>query len=204
MLTSLRVGPRKYRSMSAYLRAYIADARALHCPKAPQPYTHLQALWKDGERWDNTDTEPAPDQASGTYCFYWNYIGLLEDTDEAFRGPRNTIEGRRRGRSTLLVTDYMGFGGYRGPNAYRSCERFPGASVTEETYFSSAFWSGRGDSESNVPAVKLNAGYVDGRVESYSSSETSIMKVIRDRATRKPYSDETGPGNFHLPQNSLR
>lgn len=203
-LVSRLKGPRKYRSMSAYLRDYLEDARTLYCPKAPQPYKHLQALWKDGEDWDNPDTGPVGDQASGTYCFLWNYEGFLEGREELFRGPRNVGEGRRRGRSTLLVTDYLGFGGYRGSNVYRSCESFPRASITEETYFSSAFWSDWGDSASGAPSVKLSAGYTDGHVESYTPSEAAIMKVIRDRATNKLYSDETSPGNFYLPQNGLR
>ena len=202
VLASRMNGPRKYRSMSAYLRLYLEDARTLHCPKAPQPYTYLRAAWEAGEAWDNLDTPMVLDQVSGTYCFYWNYTGLLEDREYLFHGPRNTIGGR--GRSTLLVTDYLGFGHNRSPDAYGSCEKFQGASVTEESPFSSAYWSGRGSGALDVPAVKLHASYVDGHVEDYSSSDTSIMRVISKPATSEPYPQGIGPGKFYLPQNGSR
>ncbi|MCP4452958.1 MAG: prepilin-type N-terminal cleavage/methylation domain-containing protein [Planctomycetes bacterium] len=201
MLTSRLTGPREYRSMSAYLRVYLEDARALYCPKAPQRYRYLQAAWEAGEEWDNPDTFPVLDPVIGTYCFYWNYTGFLEDRAYLFQGPRDAIGGRRR--STLLVTDYLGYGHHRSPNAYGSCEKFPGVSVAEETPFSSAYWSRQGDGGSDVPDIKLRAGYADGHVERYLSSDTSTMRVISKPATREPYPVGMGPGKFYLPQNAL-
>jgi len=201
-LMSRMNGPRRYRSMSAYLRAYIADARTLYCPKAPQPYRYLQAAWEAGEAWDNPDTGPVQDPVSGTYCFYWSYTGFLEDRDELFQGPSNAIGGR--GLSRVLVTDYLGYGHHRSPKAYSSCEKLQGAAIIEGTLLSSAYWSGQGESASDVPAVKLHAGYADGHVEAYSSSDTSIMRVIWKPATHEPYPQGIGPGKFYLPQNGLR
>ena len=203
MLTGYRGrSPRRHRSMSAYLRAYITDAHTLYCPQAPQPYTHLQAAWKKGEAWDNPDTPPVLDPVSGTYCFYWNYTGFLEDREYLFQGPRDAIGGR--GQSKLLVSDYFGYNHSRSRGAHSSCEKFHGAAITEGTSLSSAFWSRQGDSASDAPAIKLRAGYTDGHVESYSSLDTSIMRVISTPATSEPYPRYREPGNFCLPQNGLR
>jgi hypothetical protein len=202
MLMSRMSGRRRYRSMSAYLQAYIADAPTLYCPKAPQSYRYLQAAWEAGEAWDNPDTPMVLDQASGTYCFFGSYAGFLEDRDYLFQGPRDVIGGR--GRSGLLVSDYFGHNHLRSRGAYSRCDEFQRASVTEGGQLSSAYWSGRGEGASDAPAIRLHAGYADGHVEAYSSSDTSIMRVIWKPATSELYPQDIGPGTFYLPQNGLR
>jgi len=54
-----------------------------------------------------------------------------------------------------------------------------------------------------MTAVKLYAGYMDGRVESFSSTEASTMRAIKLRPA-VPYPDGIGPGDFYLPRNALR
>ncbi len=204
MLTGYRArSPRMYRSMSAYLGNYIEDAGTMFCPNAPRRYKYLQQAWNAGDDWDNPQTQPVKDSLSGTYCFYWNYTGHLEDRDYLFKGPRNSTGGIWQ--STLLVSDYFGYDHFRNPNSYGSCERFPGASITEGTLLSSAYWSDKSSAGPGAPEIKLNAGYTDGHVENYSASDTIAMRVIKVPQTSEPYpyGDGIGPGIFYLPRSAL-
>ncbi len=193
--------PRLHRSMSAYLRPYIEDAATMYCPNAPQKYKHLQDAWDAGDEWDNPQTPPVGDPMSGTFCLYWNYTGYLEDREYLFRGPRNTAGGP--GLSKLLVSDYFGYDHHRNRDAYGSCEKFAAASIAEGSLLSSSYWSSRALAGSSAPEIKLRAGYTDGHVESFSTSDTLTMKVIRYRETGEPYLDGMGPGVFYLPRNAL-
>jgi prepilin-type N-terminal cleavage/methylation domain-containing protein len=202
MLTGYRArSPRIHRSMSAYLRRYIKDAGVLYCPNAPWKYKYLQDAWDAGDAWDNPDTPPVEDPVSGTYCFYWSYTGYLQERDYLFQGPRHSIGGRRQ--SKLLVSDYFAYDHWRSENVYSSCETFGGCSITEGTLLSSPYWSGKTD-DLEKPRIKLQAGYMDGHVESYSSLETVEMQVIMEPATGKPYPDQITQGSFYLPCNALR
>jgi len=204
MLTSrLARSARVYRSVGAYLRPYIQDAATMHCPSAPLRYEYLQDVWDAGDDWDNPQTPFAQDSVSGTYCLYWNYTGFLQDRSYLFKGPRNTAGGR--GQSGLLVSDYFGYGHHRSDNSYGSCEKFPRAEVAEGTVLSSDYWRGYGVDGSSAPAIELHAGYTDGHVERYLSSDTLGMRVIRDTATGAPYLPGNGsPGEFFLPRTALR
>ncbi|HUW20937.1 MAG TPA: type II secretion system protein [Sedimentisphaerales bacterium] len=194
------------RSMSAYLRDYIEDAGVMFCPSAPVRYPHLQASWDAGEAWDNPDTDPNKDPVFGTYCFYWNYLGILEN-GRLFKGP-----SAGQSRSKLLVSDYFGYGHWRSLNSYGSCEAFKGASVTPGepvNMFDSAYWSARVDPNTFNPGalkIKLHAGYVDGHVADYSPSQVVPMRISKEADGSKPYPDGTAisPGIFYLPKNALR
>ncbi len=203
MLTSYRArSTGMHRSTSAYLHRYIEDADVMYCPNAPQKYKNLQDAWDAGDYWDNPETDPVGDPVSGTYCLYWNYTGYLEERDYLFKGPRDTLAGH--GQSKLLVSDYFGYDHYRSPNCYGSCEKFASASITEGTPLSSAYWSRRKSSiQSSVPEIELQAGYTDGHVEKYSSSDTLTMRVIWKPETGEPYPNGIGPGNFYLPRSAL-
>ena len=202
MLTACRSRrPDLYRSMSAYLHSYIEKASILFCPNAPRKYKYLQQAWDAGDSWDNPETFWPKDPVSGTYCFYWNYTGYLEDMDFLFQGPRRPADGL--GQSKLLLSCYFGYDHWRSRNAYGSCERFGGASITEGALLSSAYWSGKAGHTSPIPRVKLFAGYLDGRVESYSASDTLIMRVIWKPATGEVYPPGIGPGDFYLPRAAL-
>jgi prepilin-type N-terminal cleavage/methylation domain-containing protein len=203
MLTSYRArSPGMHRSMSAYLHRYIEDADTMYCPNAPQKYKNLQDAWDAGDYWDNPETDPVGDPVSGTYCFYWNYTGYLEDRDYLFKGPRDSSTSR--GHSKLLVSDYFGYDHYRSPNCYGSCEMFAAASITEGTPLSSAYWSRRISSvRSSMPEIELQAGYTDGHIEKYSSSDTLTMRVIWKPETSEPYPMGIGPGLFYLPRSAL-
>lgn len=201
MLTGYRNrSPQLHRSMSAYIHTYIEDAGVMFCPNAPKKYTYLQQAWDAGDEWDHPETAPMPDPVIGVYCFYWNYTGYLGEGRGLFRGPEGPSRGY--GRSKLLASDYVGYDHWRSPNEYGSCEKFRGADVTEGTLFSSAYWSRPASGKKadlDTLAIKLQAGYIDGHVESYSASDTIAMKVIWNRETNEPYPRGLGPGDFHLP-----
>ena len=202
MMTGYRArSPRMHRSMSAYLQPYIEDAGIMYCLNAPRKYDYLQNAWNAGDEWDNPETPPVGDPVSGTYCFYWNYTGYLEERDYLFKGPQSSASGRER--SKLLVSDYFGYDHFRSPNSYGSCEKFAGSSITEGTLLSSAYWSREGVAGSDAPEIKLHAGYTDGHVETYSASDTLTMKVIWKPEIGEPYPDDIGPGCFYLPRNAL-
>ena len=204
MLTGYRKrSPKLYRSMSAYLCRYIDDASVMFCPNAPREHKYLQQAWDAGEDWGNPSAPMIKGPLTGTYCFYWNYVGFLGGRSGLFRGPRSLSGGYRR--STMLVSCYFGYDHWRSRNAYSSCEKFRSAGLTEETWFSSAYWSGL-NSNTNLDTlkVKLHAGYTDGHVENYCPSEAISMAVIMNRSTAEPYSSGVGPGVFYLPRNGLR
>ena len=196
-----RRSPGLNRSMSAYLRSYIPDASTMYCPSAPRKYKYLQEAWDAGDDWDNPETPFPSDPVSGTYCFYWNYIGFLGGRRGIFIGPQTPAGGRRQ--SKLLVSDYFGYDHWRSPNAFGSCEKFKGAGITSETWLLSAYWSGNGHPSSDKPHIQLQAGYTDGHVESYSTSEVVPMKVSITSDGSVPYPDGVGPGVFYLLKNAL-
>jgi prepilin-type N-terminal cleavage/methylation domain-containing protein len=205
MLTALQArDPRFHRSVSAYLRPYIEDAETMFCPNAPRKYRYLQAAWDAGDEWDNPETPTVGDPVYGIYCFYWNYTGYLAERDYLFKGPRSPASGT--GRSKLLVSDYFGYNHWRHHGAFSSCEKFADSSIIYGTGLSSDYWSGEVTADPNAPPVKLRAGFTDGHVETYSSSDTMTMQVIKDRETSEPYSDDIdidSPGRFFLPANAL-
>ena len=202
MLTALQArSPRMHRSVSAYLRPYIEDAGMIYCPNAPRKYKYLQDVWNAGDEWDNPETPTVGDPVYGTYCFYWNYTGYLDERDYLFKGPRGSASGIRC--SKLLVSDYFGYDHWRSKGSYSSCEKFAGSLITDGTVLSSAYWSGKVIDEPIAPEIKLRAGYADGHVETFLSSDTLTMKVIIDPETSEPYSDDIGPGRFYLPTNAL-
>ena len=206
MLTGYRKRSRQLqRSMSAYMRSYVENASVMFCPNGPKKYRYLQEAWDAGDEWDNPETAPMPDPVIGVYCFYWNYVGYLGQQRRLFRGPSGPLGGWEQ--SKLLVSDYFGYGHWRSPDAYGSCEKFRGANVTEGTWISSAYWSRSalgGKIYRDKLALKLHAGYTDGHVEIYSTSDTLTMKVIWNRETNEPYPHGLGPGSFYLPRNALR
>ncbi|MHC4396696.1 MAG: type II secretion system protein [Planctomycetota bacterium] len=210
VLTGFRKrSPKLNRSVSGYLHSYINDASVMFCPNAPRKYYYLQQAWDAGDNWDHPGegTDDHADPVYGTYSFYWNYIGFLEYGKAPFRGPQNELGGH--GQSKLLVSDYFGYDYWRKPNAYGSCERFKGASVTDGTWVSSAYWSRKepdGDAEVGAVKIKLRAGYIDGHVESYDASDVVSMEVSGDQIGSKPYNrnlQRGRKGNFYLPRNAL-
>ena len=194
--------PGMHRAMSEYLGSYIADARTMYCPNAPQRYKYLQEAWDAGDEWDYPEDDAfSTDPVGGTYCFYWNYTGYIGGRRVVFRGPQGPASGGRK-YSKLLVTDYFGYDHWRSPWSHGSCEQFGGAEINPETWLLSAYWFREGDIE-DAPEIKLRAGYTDGHVETYSPSDTVPMKVSITADGTTPYPNGMGPGIFFLPRNAL-
>jgi hypothetical protein len=197
------------RAMSTYLREYVEDATVMFCPSAPRTYKYLQKFWDAGEAWDNPDTSPGlgparPDNAYGTYCFYWNYTGFIEQGNPAFRGPWGPSS--RAKYSKLLVSDYFGYDHWRSPKSFGSCEMLREANITEGSDVSSAYWSRR-KSESftlDTIATRPHAGYTDGHVASFSPLETVPMRISIAQDGSRAFDDVVGKGVFFLPQAAVR
>jgi type II secretory pathway pseudopilin PulG len=196
--------PQVHRSMSAYLQIYIPDADTLFSPTAPRKYTHLDAMWAAGDDWDNPDTLVASDPASGSYCFWWNYIGYLGEGPKLFRGPRTPAAMGRQ--SKLLMSDYLGYGHWRSPGQFSSSVKLRGAEVVSETWLLSSCWSAPGDPNEAMPEIKLQAAYTDGHVETWSGSGAVPMRVSKGAEGVPPYEDDDtlGKGIFFLPENAVR
>ena len=196
-------GPSRYRSMSAYLRDYIHDASVMVCPNGPRKYEYMQQAWDAGDDWRNPDTADNEDPLTGTYCFYWNYVGYLSETGDLFEGPWSPAVGR--GQSKLLVSCYLGYDHWRNPGTYGSCEEFKGGGIAAGSDVSLAYWSCSDCNGLDDFRVKLHAGYTDGHVESFTASEVVPMKVIMDISTNEPYPDGMGmgPGTIYLPRNGI-
>lgn len=205
MLTGyLQRAPGLSRSVSAYLRPYIANADVMFCPNAPRAYRYRQEAWDAGDSWDHPETLTVPDSMFGTYCFYWNYVGYLGEERGLFRGPSSPARGYRE--SSVVVSDYLGYDHWRSRLAYGSCEPFTAAEIVDATSISAAFWSTPGNEtteELRRLRVKLHAGHVDGHVESYTSADTRAMYVIKRPETGEPYPPGIGPGTFYVPRVGL-
>jgi prepilin-type N-terminal cleavage/methylation domain-containing protein len=203
-LTSWNTTPmHPHRAMSEYLRSYIKDASIMFCPKAPGKFKYLQEAWDAGDEWNNPDTTFDVLAVRGAYCFYWNYVGWL-DENTLFRGPEGPSDGGR-GRSKLVMTCYFGYDHRRTPDAYGSCEMLKGADMVSETLIESAWWSrpASGGLDLSTIKVKLHAAYTDGHVEKFTPLEAVPMKAIMNRLTNEPYPSGMGPGDFYIPRNGL-
>lgn len=201
VLTNIRSrAPHVHRAMSGYLRSYIPNADIMYCPNAPRKYKYLQQAWDAGDNWNNPDSWYPRDWVKGTYCFYWNYVGLLEN-NRLFIGPQTSFG--RRGQSKLLMSCYLGQGFYLSPDSYSSCEKIRGSFIIQERLATSSYWSRMDSDNFNLKTIstKFNCAYTDGRVESFSASQAVPMQVIKDRITLKPY--RFGPGVFYLPKKAL-
>ena len=199
MIGNRQRSPQIHRSMSAYLHEYIADAKTVYCPGAPKKHKYLQQAWDAGDNWDNPDTPISSDPFGGTYCFFWNYVGYLPQTNTLFKGPFGPASAGTH--SQLLVTDYLGYDHWRSPSAFGSCDKLTGAEVVEETWLLSSYWAVKGDPNNGLPKTKVRAGFVDGHVATYNSSDLVPMKVSMTSAGVPPYPDgATSPGTYFIPK----
>ncbi|MBE0537372.1 MAG: type II secretion system protein [Phycisphaerae bacterium] len=200
--------PHHRRSVSDYLREYIPTAKTLSCASAPHAYKYLEDAWLAGDAWDNPSPDTGyEDPVFGTYCLYWNYRGYLMDRQAPFMGPDRSFG--ERGRSTLLISDYFGFGHWRNEltygtrKAFGSCEKFSGAGITAGTPVSSDYWSRMAleePADRRSVQIVLHAGYTDGHVAKYSAEQTRVLKVAITPDGSVPYPDNVGPaGDIYLP-----
>ncbi|MHC4112692.1 MAG: type II secretion system protein [Planctomycetota bacterium] len=195
-------GAQPNRSISTYLLTYIKNANTIFCPGAPRKYEYLQKIWDTGDDWNNE----LGNQFFGTYCFYWNYVGYLEEKNYPFRGPQSSSDGRQY--SKLLTSDYLGFGHWRNVltygrhDAYGCCDEFNGAGITKGTPVSADFWSRlKVDEKFGLESIeiRLHTSYTDGHVESYGPSDVMTMKVSKTPDGTVPCPTIGSPGIFYIP-----
>ena len=200
MMTAYRARSGRYhRSVSGYLLDYVPSAEIMFCPNAPARYKYLAQAWQAGDDWDNPETAPQRDPVTWVYCFWWNYTGCLTNFDSTIplTGPNSMV--KRRGRSTVVVSDYLGFDHWRNPEKFSSCEKFNNAGVIEGTQVSSSFWGRPNNISLNNLEIKLTAAYTDGHVENTPPNKLTPLRVALDSAGTEPYPDGVGPGYIFLP-----
>jgi prepilin-type N-terminal cleavage/methylation domain-containing protein len=191
-------------SMAGYLRAYLPQAVVLSCPSSPVPYPYLEDFWQAGEQWNHPSTTFTDDPVFGNFCFYWGYVGHLSESERPFRGPR--LDTGRPGHSHLLISDYFGFNHWRSPKAFGSCERPARAEITDETHEAAAHWflDPAGEPDRANVRLKLQAGFVDGHVETYRPEETVTLEVAEalDGTTPAFSGMGLGAGQFYIPHSA--
>lgn len=202
--------PAVYRSVSQYLGGYIDKASTMFCPSAPSKYKYAQQAWEAADSWDNPQPDTSvEDPLFGNYCFYWNYIGYLEEKNRPFVGPRCTTQ--KNTESTLLISDYFGYGHWRNEltygsrQAYGSCHKIENGAITDGTSVACDFWS-LFDSDRQIPmdslGLVLRAGYVDGHVQKFTPADVTPMKISMTPDGLVPYPDDIGPaGTIYIPRN---
>jgi prepilin-type N-terminal cleavage/methylation domain-containing protein len=184
----------EHNAVAGYLAGYLEDAGRMLCPNIPQPNPYWHQAWRAADQWDHPRTDYIGDPMFGSYCLYWNYLGLLDGG--VFRGPINLYGGP--GQSELLVSDYFGYNESRNRSRYGSCEMAANASPVDANSIDSSYWS-----FSALPErMRLNAGYTDGHVERIAASKLLPMKVSETSDGRQPYweFDPRYPGLFYLPE----
>ncbi len=206
MMTGTRaLSPRFHRSMSGYLKTYIEDSSILFCPNATKKPEYFQQAWDAGDDWDNPETILKRDSVVGSYCFYWNYLGYLEEQKRVFVGPKGPAGGIRQ--STLLMSCYFGYNHWRSPEAFGSCEQFKDSQIIPETWVSSAYWSPCKPAncfDTGNFNIKLRAVFTDGHVETFSASDVVPMRVAITIDGKKPYPNGVGAGIIYLPKSAVR
>lgn len=201
MVASYSFSANGHRSVSGNLKSYVDAEKLMFCPSSPGKHKYWELMWEMGDDYDCPTIAGPDDQFFGTYCLYWNYTGKVDESSTGkFSGPRRNTGGRNE--SKMLISDYLGYGhwNFEGVDVFGSCEKFKGASPTRETDYLSSSWS----QKSNMPDIKLSAGFTDGSVRSYSSRDTVLMKVFRLSDLSATYGPGMGPGYFYIPEESLR
>ena len=188
-----------HRSLSGFLYNYIDDPKVLYCPNVPEEYPYMQEAWEAGDDWDNPETGRIFDPLFGSYSFYWGYLG--HTSGSTFQGPRTTW--RSRGERTLLVSDTFAYDNWRCPDAFISCEKFRQGGDVPRAAVSSGYWyclENDGSTSLNSLKIRLQGGFVDGHVESYSTAKVTPMQISitsNGSMPNKVY------GTFYLPISSL-
>lgn len=189
------------RSVSGMLKSYV-EAGTIYCPGSPSPkHKYWDLMWEMGDDYDCPTIAGPDDQFFGTYCLYWNYTGsVAQSKTGVFYGPSRN-DGRKD-QSDMLISDYLGYGhwNFDVTDSYGSCEKFLRSSRARETDYLSSCWL----SKNSFPDVKLNAGFMDGSIRSYTPKNTVLMKVFRRNDLSDVYRPGMGPGYFYIPAESLR
>ncbi len=218
------VGPKlkidaPYRAMSTYLGEYVPNVDILHCPSAPYKFDNIQEMWNAGEEWRDSTGSLAT--YSNTYCFYWNYLGIVDNNKELeipvepyrkFLGPWGPASTGKY--SKLVVSDFYGYGqgiNVPEPGSYSSCEKFNGSIPSEHHDTHPPRWIQRLSDNSEFPVpppdIRLRAAFTDEHIETYGSSEVVPMWVIKKVSpSLEPWEvadNDRSAGIFYIPRTAL-
>jgi hypothetical protein len=197
-------------SVSALLSSYIPTAKTFQCPNAPSRHQHFDTMYADGNNYDNPDTRFRSDPFHGSYALWWNYKGCLASNKPMYRGPsRNTAPPNAMLTSDTLFTDHYLISnsyltGLVPPNPcdlpqvrYASCEKLPRASRSNGNFWQTPFWYTK--HPSGLPNIDLQASLVDGSVQTFSSFNTTTLRVLLDPARNIPYPENVGMPSYQIP-----
>ncbi len=196
------------KNQAEYFYDYLEDPKYLHCPESPSPFPELRKAWDEGDDWEPLFSNWEINWLMGTKCFWRNYRGISDDHEEVW-GPRSLSNNPRSGK--CLVSCLVNYG--RGDqDRLMSSGQFIGAYNWNPTLgvnpnqFWPDFWAKDNIALSGLDAamdcVQIQAGYVDGHVESQKGSETMGIWVESD-----PFVPGGGPslrGKYYLPSGGLR
>jgi hypothetical protein len=190
--------PREYRNQSEHFREYFDSPRCLDCPEAPGRFPALLEAYEAGDGW-----KPGH-WLMGRKCFWRNWKGLSDDGN-FLEGPKTTYE---RGGGKVLISCMLNYGRGRS-NHLMSSSHFSGAHRENPSFKNNFiwpdFWMGdvpQEELETAMQSVRLQAGYVDGHVESKDAADTMGVWVVAD-----PFVLIGGPsvrGKHFLPLGGLR
>ncbi|MHC4478903.1 MAG: type II secretion system protein [Planctomycetota bacterium] len=168
--------PREHRNQSGHFREYFDSPRHLDCSEAPGKFPALLQAWQAGEDW-----------APGSWlmarkCFWRNWKGLSDD-GTVVEGPKTTYQ---RDGGKVLISCLLNYG-RGGKSTLMSSSHFRGAHREDPSlrnnFIWPDFWIGdvaQDELETAMQNVRLQAGYVDGHVDSRNASDTMGVWVKAD------------------------
>ncbi len=188
--------PKYNRTMGEYLNSY-SNVDNYLCPNIPKKYDYAEESWNAGDRWKHPNFSESP-IFGYSYSFYWNYKAVIDESlydyyqsndpedigkKRYFHGPKSMSGGRYE--STLLVSDYIGYGNdtFKNPpetDHFNSCEKIPKReTVATNDNFSSAVWQSlEGELDLSELKNEFTAGYTDGHVEKFTADQFYTLRLI--------------------------
>jgi prepilin-type N-terminal cleavage/methylation domain-containing protein len=184
------VNEKNYHYMAKYLKPYLPEVDVFNCKVAsirdntPWPPTGaVQGTY--GEFYRTGGFAPL----HSTYMFLWNYQGYNHQVSQAVDKAQAHFEGPRRldSKSRLVVQDALF---YLTSNTNMIWE-----SPQQSWYSSHPFKQGQrtypyytfnDPTMTKRPQIKLNAGYMDGRVESFNATDAQGVKNFGAQAFIAP------------------
>jgi len=184
------VNDKEYRYVGKYLSPYLPEVDVFNCRVAsirdntPWPPTGA-VLGTYGEFYRTGSFAPL----HSTYMFLWNYQGYNHKTSGAVDKNQGHFEGPSRlaSKSRLVVQDALFYLTtntniiWESPQqSWYSSHPFPQG---QRTY---PYYTFNDPSMTKRPKIKLNAGYLDGRVESFRALDATGVKNFGAQAFIAP------------------
>lgn len=188
------INSKSYHHAGRYLGSYLKDVRVFNCT--------LSAI-KDSTPWPPATSGRAAEGTYGqfyktgffaplhsTYTILWNYQGYNHETSAHVDKNQSHFEGANRldSRTKLVVQDALFYltnnTNLLWPSPQQTwCSSHPFRDGTR----AHPYWVFKDPGMQGKPQIKLNAGYLDGRVESFNAGDSLGVKNYGAQAflTRK-------------------